>query len=142
MKYGQEFNGIEVQGGIGFSRRDGEDGDTDDTFGSVAVKFQSGFNIAFSAGSRENDGQYGYGKLGYDRDLVNWGQTSFGVDYYQGTDFVSDGSTSEVLGIGISQDFDEANTQIYLAYRAYQFDEDDTSYEDANALLFGMRVKF
>ncbi|SDC91326.1 porin [Ruegeria marina] len=142
LRYAGEFNGAEVKAGLGFSRRDRAGVNRDDTFGSVAVKLRSGFNFAAAAGSRKNDGNYGYVLVGYEAQFWQVGLTSFAIDYYNGNDFGLAGRQSETLGIGINQNFDASNTQVYLGYRNHRLSDPGTSYNDVDAFLFGARWRF
>ncbi|AAV95554.2 porin [Ruegeria pomeroyi] len=142
LKYAGEFDGTKVKGGIGFSRRDSGGVDRDDTFGSVAVKFKSGLNFALAAGSRENSGDYTYVLAGYEAQFLSAGMTSFAVDYYNGNDFGLAGRESKSIGLGINQNFDSINTQVYLGYRTHELSDPGTAYQDVDAFLFGARWKF
>ena len=142
LRYSRAFSGFELDAGVGFSRRDRNGVDRDDTFGSLAVKLVSGINFAVAAGSRKDDGDYVYGKVGYDRKFLSIGETSFAVDYYRGNDFNSVGSEATSVGVGINQDIDSINTQLYLGYRTYEFAEVATSYLEADSVLFGARWRF
>tara|TARA_R110001599_G_scaffold88359_2_gene235005 strand:+ start:8826 stop:9131 length:306 start_codon:yes stop_codon:yes gene_type:complete len=100
-------------------------------------------NVTLAAGSRKNDGQYGLIKLGYTADLFSVGKTSFAVDYYKGSDFVTNGSSSKSVGAGIVQKFDDARLETYLIVRKYEYtDTTATSYLNASSVLLGTRWKF
>lgn len=142
LRYSGEFDGTKVKGGVGFSRRDRGGVDRDDTFGSLAVKLRSGLNFAVAAGSRKNDGNYTYVLAGYEAEFFSVGMTSFAVDYYNGSDFGLAGRESETIGVGLNQNFDNINTQVYLGYRNHKLADPGTSYNDVNAFLFGARWKF
>ena len=143
LRYAGEFGGGEVAGGLGFSRKDSGGTDTDDTFGSVAVLLDSGFNFAFAAGSRDSGGDYLYGKAGYQADWLAVGRTAVSIDIYDGSDFVTAGSDTQVLGVGASQMIDDQNLELYIGYRMYDFsDTSGTSYQDIDSILAGARWKF
>lgn len=142
LRYAREFDGFDLVAAVGFSRRDRNGVDRDDTFGSVAVKLDSGLNFAFAAGSRKNDGDALYGKIGYDRKFWSIGETSIAVDYYRGNDFNTVGSEATSVGFGINQDIDSINTTVYLGYRSYEFTEVAQDYLDAESILFGARWRF
>ncbi len=143
LKYANDFGGTKVTGALGFSRRDLANGTkTEDTFGSAAVRLQSGLNFAFAAGSRKNDGDYTYIKAGYDATFFDFGETSFAIDYYNGNDFGLVGRKSKSMGIGVNQDIDSISTQVYLGYREYELSDPTVAYQDASSILFGARWKF
>jgi len=68
--------------------------------------------------------------------------TSFAVDYYNGNDFGLAGRESKSIGLGINQNFDSINTQVYLGYRTHELSDPGTAYQDVDAFLFGARWKF
>lgn len=142
LRYEQEFSGTKIKGGLGWSRRDRNGVDRDDTFGSIAVLFPNGFDFALAAGSRKDDGSYGYVKLGYEAAWFDIGSTSFALDYYDGSDFGLDGRSSEVMGFGVNQNVDSINTQFYAGFRKHQLSDPGVNYEDIDAYLIGARWKF
>ncbi len=143
LRYAGEFGAIRMESGLGFSRKDSGSTETDDTFGSVAVLHDSGFNGALAAGSRDSSGDYVYAKVGYQADWFPVGRTAVSFDIYDGSDFVSSGSDSQVLGLGASQMFDAQNLELYIGYRTYEIsDTSATSYQDIDSVLAGARWKF
>lgn len=142
LKYQRKFDTVEVAGGIGFSRRDRNGVDQDDTFGSLAARFDNGLNFAVSAGSRKNDGDYTYVLAGYEADFWQVGKTSFAIDFYNGNDFGLAGRKSKTMGVGINQNIDSINTQVYLGYRNHELTDPGVNYNDIDAYLFGARWRF
>ena len=142
LRYGTELGAAQINAGIGFSRRDRNGVDRDDTSGSVAVLLDSGLNFAFAAGSRDGSGDYLYGKVGYNANLIKAGQTSFAVDLYEGDDFNTAGSESRSYGVAVQQKIDSLNTEVYLGYRTYELTEVGTSYQDIDSVVVGARWKF
>ena len=102
----------------------------------------SGFNATLATGSRKDDGKYGLIKVGYIGDWLPIGQTALAVDYYNGSDFVTDGSSSKSIGFGVVQKIDAANMEAYLVVRSYEYTDTTTVYQDASSVLFGTRWKF
>lgn len=142
LRYAGEFGAIRIAGGVGYTNRDSNGVDTSDTMGSISILHDSGFNVTVAAGDRDDGGNYGYGKLGY---IGNWfpvGSTALSVDYYDGSDFVSQGSSASSVGFGAVQKFDDINLEAYLGYRTYELSEVGQSYRDADSILFGARIKF
>ena len=52
------------------------------------------------------------------------------------------GRESKTLGVGVNQNIDSINTQVYLGYRNHELSDPGTSYKDVDAFLFGARWKF
>ncbi|CUH87416.1 hypothetical protein PH5382_01345 [Phaeobacter sp. CECT 5382] len=118
--------------------------DRRDVTGSISVLHKdTGLSLSLAAGDRDISGNYAYAKLGYSADLIAAGTTSFSVDYYDGSDLVSNGDSSESWGLAAVQKIDRYNVEAYLAYRDYSYaDTSATTYQDANVILAGARWKF
>ena len=142
VRYKNEIAGIKVVGSLGFARRTRDAADRDDTFGSISGLHPSGFNLTLAAGSRKDSGKYSFAKVGYIADWVSVGKTSMAIDFYNGSDFVTNGSSSRSIGLGIVQKFDAANLETYLVVRSYEYTDPTTNYLDASSALFGSRWKF
>lgn len=146
VRYGNdELGAFAVEAGIGAAWTE-ETGQADyrDISGSVALLHKdSGISLAIAGGERDISGSYGYAKLGYAANLISAGKTSFSVDYYDGSDQVTAGDSSESWGIAAVQKIDAYNLETYLAYREYSYsDTSATSYQDASTILAGARWKF
>ena len=142
VRYKNEIGDVKIAGSLGFARRTRGGADRDDTFGSISALHSSGFNATLAAGSRKDDGSYGLVKIGYIGDWLSVGKTALAVDYYDGGDFVIDGSSSKSIGFGVVQKFDAANMETYLVVRSYEYTDTTASYQDASSVLFGSRWKF
>lgn len=64
------------------------------------------------------------------------------MDYYNGSDFNTAGSSSEAWGAGVLQKVDSINTEFYLTYHTHSFEEVATTYQDQSSWLIGARVRF
>lgn len=137
--------GFAIDTGIGASwtEQTGEE-DYRDISGSFAVLHKAtGLSLNLAAGERDIAGSYAYAKLGYTADLISAGSTSFSVDYYDGSDMVTDGDSAESWGVAAVQKIDALNVETYLAYRDYSYDDTSaTTYQDADVILAGARWKF
>lgn len=141
--------GIEFAASVAYAVRDYDDisGERKDTIGSASVLFPSGFSFTAAAGTRDDtatgasDPNYWYAKLAYEDDWVSWGKTGIGIDYFDGSDFDTDGSSTEAWGIAVVQKFESINTDAYLKYRNHDFD-DGTSFDNNEAWVLGARWKF
>jgi hypothetical protein len=112
----------------------------------------TGLNLTLSAGNQNvddgTDGNYWYGKLGLLRQFVSWGDTAMSVDYYTGNDIYVDGdlgatsSTSDSWGIGLVQNVDRANTQLWLTWRDYDYSDDVNDWQSGQAVFGGARFTF
>ncbi|MEP1929895.1 MAG: hypothetical protein ABJJ37_01285, partial [Roseibium sp.] len=142
LRYANEFGKIKLAGAVGISRRDSNGTDRDDTIGSISMLHDTGFNATLALGDREGAGDYRYGKVGYIGNWLSAGTTALSVDYYDGSDTISSGSSSESFGFGVVQRIDSVRLEVYLGYRTYELSETTQSYQDASSVLFGTRLKF
>lgn len=128
---------------------DDEDAGFDQFNGSASLLLDSGLNftaaggwIGFDADEREDDGWFGYGKLGYIFRPFTFGATAVAVDYYYGGNIGADGDESQTVGLLAVQNVDEIATEFYAGGRTYILDRDDEDFDDIYALLTGARIKF
>jgi hypothetical protein len=143
LRYAGEIGATKIRGAVGYSRvKFGNGATRNDTMGSVSMLHASGFNATLGAGSRNQSGDYIYGKLGYQAEWFAIGGTALSVDYYDGDDMTVAGSQSQSMGIGVVQSFDQAGVDAYLGYREYQLSEPGTAYRDATSVLFGAIWRF
>ncbi len=150
LSYQNTFaGGVEFAAGLAYAVRDRDDnsGERKDTIGSASVLLPSGFSFTVAAGTRDDDADgasdpnYWYGKIAYEGNWVPWGKTGVGIDYFDGSDFDSDGSSTKAWGIAVVQKIDAINTDAYLKYRNHDFD-DGTSFDNNEAWVLGARWRF
>ncbi len=150
VSYGNTLsNGVEIAASLAYAVRDydSRSGERKDTIGSASVLLPSGFSVTAALGTRDDtssgasDPNYWYAKLAYEDDWVSWGKTGIGIDYFDGSDFSIDGSSTKAWGIAVVQRIDSINTDAYLKYRNHDFD-DTTSFDDNEAWVLGARWKF
>jgi hypothetical protein len=143
LTYEQDFEMFEVKAAAAYAWQENDITIID---GSASVLHSpTGLNVTVAAGSQESPsrtGEYIYGKLGLLRKFVEWGDTAVAVDYYKGTDIASAGSDSESVGVALVQNVKDWNTEFWLTYRKYEFDDPVADYENGQAVFGGMRVKF
>jgi hypothetical protein len=149
VTYGNTYGDIEVKSGLGYYW---EEDDTRNWGGSAsALHAPTGLNGTLAVGGQDTDdggGTYWYGKLGLLRDFVDWGATAAAVDYYSGDDIFLDtdaditSSSSDSVGVSLVQNIDQANTELWLTWRTYDYSDNVASYEDGQAIFGGARFKF
>ncbi len=150
VRYRNTFtNGVEFAASVAYAVRDfdGQPGERKDTIGSASVLLPSGFSFTAALGTRDDtsagasDPDYWYTKLAYEGDWVSWGKTGVGVDYFDGSDFENQGSSTKSWGIAVVQRIDAINTDAYLKYRNHDFD-DTVDFDKNEAWVLGALWKF
>jgi len=133
----------------------------DGVSGSVSVLHDIGVNVTLAGGranserSRRDDPQYWYAKLGYIAQIWGIGNTNLSIDYWNGNDYVENGSTSESVGIAVVQELEQYGTDLYASYRHYNPELQQRLNPDGSlpapgsqglksldAFMLGARVKF
>jgi hypothetical protein len=115
--------------------------------GSAAMLHEpTGLSLAVAAGGLQRDGgpdaAYGYIKLGLTRDLFAFGRSAVSLDFYAGDDIAAAGSDSTSVGLAAVQFVDAINSEFWLTYRHYSYDENDRDFEDLTAVFGGVRFRF
>jgi hypothetical protein len=112
--------------------------------GSVsAIHTPTGLNFAFSSGKQISGACYYWMRAGWRFDAIKAGTTSISVDYYDGSDFLTDGAESENYGLYLVQTIDAASLDLYAGWRRFAYsDRSGISYQDADGFLVGCRFAF
>jgi hypothetical protein len=140
-----DFGDVSVRSAVGYQWVDNPDGaNSERVAGSVsALHTPSGLNLAFSAGRLVDGASYYWLRAGWRWDFFEAGTTSLSVDYYNGSDFLSDGAKTENYGLYAVQTIDAASLDIYAGWRALTYsDRLGNSYQDAAGFLMGFRFAF
>lgn len=143
VDYTNTFNDFRVSGELSYADA-GNDTNILSSSGSL-LHTPTGLSLTLAGGSQDKGdltGTYGFVKLGWQHDFIAMGTTAFAVDYYKGTDILSDGSKSDSTGISVVQNITNYGTQLWLTYRDYSLSEQTVSYQDSSALFGGLRFRF
>ena len=149
LRYSAKFGDFKLAAAAAYSDPAGTSNSVDDTIdGSISVLHGSGFNLTFAGGTRDykvsgrDDGMFYYGKLGYQSKFFSIGITAMSVDYSRNEDVEQDGDEADTIGFQFVQNIDQWATEYFLGYRYHSLDRDDTDFDDINAVMTGLRVKF
>lgn len=145
LRWSGDLGEISIETALGYGWQFNEGAaDQERVLGSMtAFHDPTGLNLTLAAGSRIDGPQYGYVKAGWRADFIAQGKTSLFVDYYRGTDFLSDGSETETWGLGAVQSLDDLSLDLYAAVLRFAYsDRTGRSYQDATGVLVGARWFF
>jgi uncharacterized coiled-coil protein SlyX len=148
-RYNVQVNAFKLAAAAAYSNP----GSTSDTIdeqldGSVSVLHDSGFNGTFAMGVRSHkqadrdDGGFFYTKFGYRARWCSLGVTSLSLDYGRYSDIGQDGDDADVIGWQMVQDVQAWGTEVYIGCRFHSLDRNGADYDNINAVMTGMRVKF
>jgi hypothetical protein len=140
-----ELGDLAVRSAIGYLWVDRPSADTVKRLsGSVAVVHApTGLNFALSSGTEDGGPNYYWVRAGWQTNALAAGTTSLSIDYYDGSDFVSDGAKTENWGIYAVQDIDAMSMNVYAGWRQFTYsDRSGTDYQDAQGFLAGLRWAF
>ena len=146
--YGQELGSAEFSASLAYQVREDAGTDRSDVLGAASVLLDNGISFTVAGGTRDNDAagasdpSYYYAKIAYEDEWLAWGKTGIGVHYYDGEDFNVTGSTAKGWGIGAVQKVETLNTDIYLTYQEYEYEDAAATYQDLTTWILGARWKF
>jgi hypothetical protein len=137
---------VAVRSAIGYQWIDNPNGDlTERLAGSFTmVHTPTGLNLSVSAGDQFDGGpSYVWARAGWLAEIFSFGTTALSVDYYNGSDFLTEGAVTENYGVYAVQSFDAASIDVYASWRNFTYsDNTGVSYQDAQGVLAGARFYF
>lgn len=145
IRWTGDIGDFAVRSAAGYQWIENPDGDTTERVaGSFTVVHEpTGLNLAVSAGQQIDGASYVWTRAGWQTDYFAVGTTSLSVDYYNGSDFLSDGAKTENYGVYAVQSFDDLSLDIYAGWRTFTYsDLLGNSYQDASGVLVGARWFF
>jgi hypothetical protein len=149
LRYSARIDAYQLAAAAAYADPGSTSNSVDDSLaGSVSVLHDSGFNGTFASGRRDHktpgrdNGMFFYTKFGYRADWFSLGKTSMSADYSRSSDIAADGDDADTVGLQLVQDFRDWGTEAYLGYRFHKLDRSGADYENINAVMAGMRVKF
>lgn len=138
LRYETKWRQFGIKGGVAYAFNDAS---PDFLSGSVAGKDDStGLNFAVAAGSNMQGARYGYLKLGVIRRAFRAGDTAFSIDHYAGEQPQALASASSSTGIGITQNIDAINVQVFATYRRFDITGIVDSIQGSDVVAAGFRV--
>ena len=142
LRYDRDLGDIKLATRVGYSVVDGGE---QTVAGSIAaIHKPTGLNASFAFGEQLEIGDASsyYIKLGIKRDWLSVGSTAISVDYADGSDFVTLGSSSSSYGISAVQKIDDKNLEVYATYRTFEYDAPGVATDNIDLAAIGVRFKF
>ncbi len=155
-RWGQHFK---AAGAVAYANPQAISDTVDDQYnGSFSILHSSGINLTVAGGvqdlendatnpdgsDRDEDPVFYYAKLGYRAQFIDAGETRFSVDYARNEDVAQDDDDATSMGVQVVQDIPDWGMEYYLGYRWHELDrgEGSTDFDDVNAVMSGVRMKF
>jgi hypothetical protein len=149
VRYAAQMDAFKLAAAAAFANPGSTSAEVDDQLaGSVSVLHDSGFNGTFAMGTRSNKGAgrddsgYFYAKFGYRGSWCPLGLTSLSADFSRASDIRVNGDDADTFGLQMVQDLQEWGSEAYIGYRFHKLDRNGVSFDNINAIMTGMRVKF
>jgi hypothetical protein len=149
VRYTAQMDAFKLAAAAAYANPGGSSDFIDDQLaGSVSVLHDSGFNGTFAMGTRDqkgagvNDAGFFYAKFGYQGRWCPMGVTSLSADFGRFSDFDVNGDDADTFGLQMVQDLQKWGSEAYLGYRFHKLDRNGADYDNINAVMTGMRVKF
>jgi hypothetical protein len=147
LRYGGEFGGVAVEGAAGYA--DSSSTADEDVYGvSLGLGFSSGTSLSAGWGGADRatangtDPHMVYVKLGQDFDWVSQGATSFGIDWYEGSDIGQTGDTANSYSAAVVQQFDSLGAEVYGTWRRFSLDRTNSNLQDIDVVAAGATLNF
>lgn len=151
LKYGGNFGGVKIAGGVAWdATRDGGN-ETDTVNGSIGVLLPFGLNFFLSGADRNIGGGAGngnidtdriYARIGYMFTATELGQTRLGLAWGQNDDLQLNGDEGERWSIAVVQVVEPLGAEVYAGYHNWSLDRPGTQVDDIDVVSVGMRVSF
>ena len=149
VRYAAQMDAFKLAAAVAYANPGGSSDFIDDQMaGSVSVLHDSGFNVTFAMGTRDqkgagvDDAGFFYTKFGYQGRWCPMGVTALSADFGRFLDFDVNGDVADTFGLQMVQDLQEWGSEAYLGYRFHKLDRNGLDYDNINAIMSGMRVKF
>ncbi len=148
LRYKGEIAGIKTAGAVSYVNYSGSGSKDNQVSGSLSFLATNGLNLTMASGLAEDessareDATYYYGKIGYIAQLFDLGSTAFAIDYGKFEEMKVNDDKGDTIGVLAVQKLENWNTELYFGYRHYELDRTGTDYDDIDALMSGIRIKF
>ena len=160
VSYNKDFSLIGIRSVVSYAKAQ--------TYSNVAASggvqhLATGWNFNFAYGkknlnqghhsstfsNRTKNPNYLYSEIGRNYRYFDQGKTKVGVNFFKGKHFgassnsvAADNSRSKFMGLGITQEFNKYNLDVYLSARKYSYRSNSTHYDPIKAIVTGARFYF
>ncbi|NQU60831.1 MAG: hypothetical protein HQ512_06845 [Rhodospirillales bacterium] len=148
LKYSGKFSSVSVSAAIAQSQTSANSTSVDgDTFGSIGLLHDSGFNVAAGYAERNfnstvssdrSDPNFMFFQVGYNAKIFGVGGTAFAITYQNNDDVVAENDDATAIGVTAVQYFDAIGANVGVAYRNYDLDRTGKNYDSID--VFGLQA--
>lgn len=146
LRYGGEFGGVKVKGGIAYDTARTGANDVETVNGSIGVLLPMGLSFFVSAADRDANGGVDedriYARIGYMFNATELGQTRLGLGWGQHDDRGVAGDEGERWSIAVVQIVEPLGAEVYAGYHNFSLDRAGVSIDDIDKFTVGMRISF
>lgn len=144
LRYNTELGDTTVKAMAAYLYNDRASNDSKSVIGSVgALHNPSGVSGQLVLGDDTKNGNYIYGKVGYQKDWFATGRTYLSVDAFRSNDVQTSGDKGTSWGIQAVQKIDSANMEVFASYQDHKYsDTSPTSYQGVKGYMLGARWRF
>jgi hypothetical protein len=145
IRWTGDLGDMSIRSAAGYQWIDPPDGETTERVAASATAFHNptGLNLNVSLGRQIDGASFYWVRAGWRTDFWEAGTTSLSVDHYNGSDFLSDGASTENYGLYAVQSLDNLSLDLYAGWRRFSYSDTlGNSYQDAYGVLVGARWYF
>jgi hypothetical protein len=108
-----------------------------------ALHEPTGLSATLATGANRNGpGTYDYAKLGFKRPIAGLGSLAVAVEFYDGENFGFAGSRSRATGLGVVQNLERLDLDVFASLRRYELSGPATSFRSIHVTMVGARWTF
>jgi hypothetical protein len=148
VRYKGKIAGVKAAGAVSYVNYSGSGSKENQVSGCVSFLTDNGLNLTMASGMLEDksssreEATYYYGKIGYIAQLFDLGSTAFTIAYGKFEEMKENDDKGDTIGVLAIQKLKNWNTEVYFGYRHYELDRTGTDFDNINAFMSGLRIKF
>jgi len=148
VRYKGKIAGVNAAGAVSYVNYSGSGSKENQVSGYVSFLADNGLNLTMISGmleeksSSREEATYYYGKIGYIAQLFDLGSTAFTIAYGKFEEVKGNDDKGDTIGVLAIQKLKNWNTEVYFGYRHHELDRTGTDFDNINAFMSGLKLKF